>query len=151
MNGRGVYVFETNQDTDRIDPLDVLNNRILQWLDEIKNYRGGNEINILEAALAFIDEHLCEELSLGMVADHLGVSPTYFSQYFKKMTNETFVLYRQRRRMERAKELLAIPHYKVIDIVSEVGYDSYPHFSRSFKKVTGYSPTEYRSMLGIKL
>ncbi|MNI24691.1 putative response regulatory protein [compost metagenome] len=121
------------------------------WIQRLSEYRSHERINVLEAAIQYIDEHLFEEeLSLDMVAGKLGLTPTYFSHYFKKNTNETFVQYRMRKRIDKAKQLLAVPHYKIIDIVAEVGYESYPHFSRVFKKATGYSPTEYRGLLGIK-
>ncbi|UQZ84684.1 Arabinose operon regulatory protein [Paenibacillus konkukensis] len=124
---------------------------IERWIQQLSMYRNHERINVLEAALQYIDEHLFEEeLTLDMVAGKLGVTPTYFSHYFKKQTSETFVQYRMRKRIEKAKQLLAVPHFKIIDIVAEVGYESYPHFSRVFKKATGYSPTEYRGLLGIK-
>ncbi|EFU40873.1 two component transcriptional regulator, AraC family protein [Paenibacillus vortex V453] len=52
--------------------------------------------------------------------------------------------------MEKAKKLLAIPHYKITDISFEVGYADHPHFTKTFKKVTGYTPSEYRELLGIE-
>ncbi|MDF2959524.1 MAG: response regulator [Paenibacillus sp.] len=133
-----------------MDPYKTFEKQIHEWSRQLSAYRGGNQINVLEASLAYIEEHLSEDLSLEAVAEQMGLTPTYFSHYFKKMTNETFVQYRLRKRVERAKKLLAVPHSKIIDIMAEVGYDSYPHFSRIFKKMTGYSPTEYRANLGIK-
>ena len=46
--------------------------------------------------------------------------------------------------MERAKELLAEPQLKINEIGYQVGYESSPHFSRTFKKVVGITPAEYR-------
>lgn len=124
---------------------------IRNWIQRLSEYRNHERIDVLEAAIQYIEEHLFEEdLSLEKVAGKLGLTPTYFSHYFKKHTNETFVQHRMRKRIDKAKQLLAVPHYKIIDIVAEVGYESYPHFTRVFKKATGYSPTEYRGLLGIK-
>ncbi|TDF97487.1 response regulator transcription factor [Paenibacillus piri] len=155
LNTRGTYTFQRLPDDgeakrDASDPIAKLERQIREWCQQLAVYRGGNQINVLEAALAYIDDHLNEDLSLEAVAEQMGLTPNYFSHYFKKMTNETFVQYRLRKRVERAKKLLAVPHSKIIDIMAEVGYDSYPHFSRTFKKMTGYSPTEYRAFLGIK-
>lgn len=155
LNTRGIYNFEIasqicgaeESDTDAFHAFSV---QIHEWLQQLTEYRGGSQVNFFEASLEYIDRHLCEDLTLETVAERLGLTPTYFSHYFKKMSGETFVQYRLRKRMDEAKRLLSIPHYKIIDIVAEVGYDSYPHFSRIFKKATGCSPTEYRSMLGIK-
>lgn len=67
-----------------------------------------------------------------------------------KMSNETFISYRINKRMEKARELLAIPHKRTVDIAAEVGYDDYPHFTKTFKKVFGISPSDYRESLGMK-
>ncbi|MCR8634714.1 response regulator [Paenibacillus radicis (ex Xue et al. 2023)] len=155
LNARGAYRFETKplleENTVITITYEWFQAEIGIWIQRLSEYRNHEKINVLEAAIQYIDEHLFEEeLSLDMVAGKLGVTPTYFSHYFKKKTNETFVQYRMRKRIDKAKQLLAIPHYKIIDIVTEVGYESYPHFSRVFKKATGYSPTEYRGLLGIK-
>ncbi|CAG7651394.1 Regulator of RpoS [Paenibacillus solanacearum] len=155
LNARGIYSFEiasgqVGADAAEAGAFHAFSAQIHHWLRQLSAYRGGGQVHVFEAALEFIDRHLCEDLTLETVAARLGLTPTYFSHYFKKMSGETFVQYRLRKRMDEAKRLLSIPHYKIIDIVSEVGYDSYPHFSRIFKKTAGCSPTEYRSMLGIK-
>lgn len=117
---------------------------------EIQNRRGKNMKDPMEEAKRYIDEHLFKELTLEEVADMVGLTPNYFSVIFKKTMQESFVQYRTSRRMLHAKKLLAIPHYRIIDVAVEVGYGDYPHFTKTFRKVTGYSPTEYRAMLGIK-
>ncbi|NOU92736.1 response regulator [Paenibacillus sp. LMG 31456] len=155
LNMRGAYQFQLELIREEphkngAAPFYMLDKQIKEWSQQLSAYRGGNQINVLEASLAYIEEHLSEDLTLEAVAEQMGLTPTYFSHYFKKMTNETFVQYRLRKRVELAKKLLAVPHSKIIDIMTEVGYDSYPHFSRTFKKITGYSPTEYRTFLGIK-
>ncbi|WP_028548909.1 response regulator transcription factor [Paenibacillus sp. UNC451MF] len=155
LNARGVYKFKTESLLEEYAAhaltYEGFGFKITAWVKELGEYRNHETLNVLETALQYIDANLFEEeLTLDMVAGKLGITPTYFSHYFKKKMNETFVQYRLRKRIEKAKQLLSIPHYKIIDIVTEVGYDSYPHFSRLFKKATGYSPTEYRSLLGIK-
>lgn len=155
LHARGTYRMESKPFADESMANTITYERfqaeIRCWIQRLSEYRNHERIDVLEAAIQFIDEHLFdEELSLDKVAGKLGLTPTYFSHYFKKHTNETFVQHRMRKRIDRAKQLLAVPHYKIIDIVAEVGYESYPHFTRVFKKATGYSPTEYRGLLGIK-
>lgn len=130
--------------------LDAFDARLRSIASELYARRKGNYKDPMEEARAFIDSRLSQELSLDEVAQMVGLAPTYFSLLFKKMTNETFVQYRIKKRMEKAKTLLAIPHYKIADIAAEVGYDDYSHFTKTFKKIAGISPSEYRSSLGIK-
>lgn len=155
LNARSIQQFQTKTLLEKYAAHTItyewFEAEIAAWMKQLGEYRNHERINVLETALQYIDAHLFEEeLTLDKVAERLGMTPTYFSHYFKKKTNENFVQYRLRKRIERAKQLLAIPHHKIIDIVTEVGYDSYPHFTRIFKKATGYSPTEYRGLLGIK-
>jgi two-component system response regulator YesN len=155
LNARGAYRIEVKpfgeEHTSKMITYESFKAEIRSWIQRLSEYRNHERIDVLEAAIQYIDEHLFEDvLSLEKVAGKLGLTPTYFSHYFKKHTNETFVQHRMRKRIDRAKQLLAVPHYKIIDIVAEVGYESYPHFTRVFKKATGYSPTEYRGLLGIK-
>ncbi|MEK8126861.1 response regulator [Paenibacillus filicis] len=118
--------------------------------DELSASRKGNFKDPMQEAKAYIDSHLSQEITLKEVAEMVGLTPTYFSALFKKLTHENFVSYRINRRMEKARELLAFPHLRTVDVASEVGYDDYPHFTKTFKKIVGVSPSEYRSSLGIK-
>ncbi|AJY75798.1 response regulator transcription factor [Paenibacillus beijingensis] len=119
---------------------------LVNW---IKGKRKGNLKEPIEEAKDYIERNLSRELSLDEVADMVGLNPSYFSQLFKQMTDETFVHYRIKRRMEKAKKLLAVPHYKITDISFEVGYADHPHFTKTFKRMTGCTPSEYREKLGI--
>jgi AraC family transcriptional regulator len=51
-------------------------------------------------------------------------------------------------RIERAKELLGTRRYSVAETAVLCGFESISHFSDTFKKVTGYSPMEYRNQFG---
>lgn len=94
--------------------------------------------------------NLSEEVTLDEVAKKVGLTRTYFSALFKKMTGETFVHYRIKKRMEEARKLLAVPTLTITDIAIQVGYEDYPHFTKTFKNFVGMSPSEYRSSFGIE-
>jgi two-component system response regulator YesN len=123
---------------------------VLHLCRQLKAKRKGKIKDPVEEAKTYIEQHIAAEVSLEEVAEQLGLNPSYFSQLFKMTTGETFVQYRTRRRMEKAKKLLESPHYRITDISYEVGYSDHPHFTKTFKKVTGYSPSEYRHKLGIE-
>ena len=53
--------------------------------------------------------------------------------------------------MEKAKNLLLNPNYRVSEIAFEIGFQSLTHFNRIFKNIAGQSPTEYRRQLSAKL
>lgn len=137
----------TEEDGQLIDSFNSIINNILA---QLKNSRRGKAKDMIEEAKNYIEKNLSKEVSLEEVADMLGLNPSYFSQYFKMRTNETFVQYRIKRRMEKAKRLLEIPHYRITDISHDIGYADHPHFTKTFKKNIGVSPSEYRKMLGIE-
>ncbi|OXM85413.1 response regulator transcription factor [Paenibacillus rigui] len=155
LNARGMASFSIHESAtpppqSAAETMHYLESELVSLYNQLFLWRGGNQKNVFEEAKAYMDSHISEELSLEEVAEKMGLAPTYFSYMFKKMTNETFIQYRMRKRIERAKQLLELPHYKVVDVGIEIGYQSYPYFTKIFKKMTGCSPTEYRSMLGIK-
>ncbi|WP_159886770.1 response regulator transcription factor [Paenibacillus puerhi] len=132
------------------EAIDEFERRLFVWTEGLLTIRNGNFKDPMEEARAYIDSHLSQDISLDQVAQMVGLTPNYFSAVFKKMTNETFVQYRIHKRMERAKELLSTPHIRIVDVASEVGYEDYPHFTKTFKKIVGSSPSEYRTGLGIR-
>lgn len=154
LNSRNVFSFQANPSFNpmqsREETVAELKGSLITLCQQLSKWRGGQEKNLFEEAKAYIDQHITDEISLETVADKIGFAPTYFSFYFKKMTNETFVQYRIKKRIEIAKKLLEQPHYKIVDVGMEVGYQNYPHFTKIFKKMTGLSPTEYRNLIGIK-
>lgn len=72
------------------------------------------------------------------------MSPAHFSRQFTATFGETPHRYLQRRRIERAMAMLRDLDRSVTDIALAVGYDSLGTFSRTFREVTGSSPSEYR-------
>lgn len=85
-----------------------------------------------------------QDLSLTLTADALSVSKTYLSARFSEETGMTITDYITKRRIENAQELLENTTLPVQDIASLCGYDDAAYFTRSFKKMTGISPRDYR-------
>ncbi|MFF2091342.1 response regulator [Paenibacillus sp. NPDC058174] len=106
--------------------------------------------DIMSEVKAYIEQNIAREVTLEEVANLVGLTPNYFSLYFKKTTGVTFINYRIAKRIEFAEQLLALPHYRIVDVAHEIGYEDYSHFAKTFRKVKGITPTEYRSSLGIK-
>lgn len=81
---------------------------------------------------------------MSMVAEYVHLSPAYFSRYFKKHTNMTFMYYLNKYRVEKALEILhGTPDVKLSNLGFTVGYDSVSSFYRNFKAFTGVTPSEY--------
>lgn len=102
---------------------------------------------LVESALQYMREHCAEHLSLSDVADHVYVSQWHLSKLINRHTSQNFFELISSMRAERAKLLLADPSMRVQDVALEVGYHDVAHFSKSFKKVTGKTPVEFRAAL----
>ncbi len=93
--------------------------------------------------LAYVDEHYAEPLTLEQAAEYVGFSKFHFTRLFKEYTGVTFYDHLLNRRIQAAQELLGTDR-PVTDISYMTGFHSLASFSRSFKQITGFSPSEYR-------
>ncbi|MEI6196428.1 MAG: helix-turn-helix domain-containing protein, partial [Verrucomicrobiota bacterium] len=88
---------------------------------------------LLKKIEAFLVENRDEPVSLKKVAASVNLSPCHFCSVFKKQTGVTFGQYRLRRRLARARELLADRGRRVSDVAFESGFESIPYFNRAFR------------------
>jgi AraC-like DNA-binding protein len=79
-------------------------------------------------------------------ADELHLSPNYFGDLLKRETGKTPLEYIQLKVMSMAKEKILNSNKSVSEIAYELGFKYPQHFTRAFKKFTGHSPLEYRSL-----
>ncbi|MFC0561567.1 response regulator transcription factor [Halalkalibacter alkalisediminis] len=105
--------------------------------------RSDNEL--MERAINYIHQHYTNELTLQMVADHIHISRNYFSVLFKQFSDQKFIDYVIDLRVKKAKELLVQTSLKVYEVAGRSGFNDVKYFSKLFKKLTGYSPVDYRT------
>jgi AraC family transcriptional activator of pobA len=84
--------------------------------------------------------------SVGYFADHLHLSSNYFGDLIKKETGKTAQEHIQLKLIDLAKERIFDTDKSVSQIAFELGFKYPQHFNRMFKKNTGYTPIEYRSL-----
>src|SRR6266513_1119976 len=98
-------------------------------------------------AREYIEKHKTEEISLADVAKAAGASVFHFCKVFHKATGLTFTDYVARMRVEDARTRLLNPNLRVSEIAYDVGFQSLTQFNRTFKRVFGQSPSEFRARL----
>lgn len=86
-------------------------------------------------------------LSVKDISACVNLSASYVCTYFKAATGATLNQYITEFRMEKAKQLLSDPRYKINDISAAVGYNDGNYFGKSFRKHTGLTPSEYREKI----
>lgn len=101
--------------------------------------------HFIREAKEYIAEHFSENLTLGGVAEYLGISGGYLSTLFMQELGCGFVEYLQDIRIERACNYLEQNYLKTYEIAYKVGFRDEKYFSKVFKKIKGMSPKEYRT------
>ena len=89
-------------------------------------------------------ENLAQEFSLGALAEQAGMSEYHFNRLFKRAVGLPPSQYQIKLRMDEARRLLRETELTVVTVANEVGYTNPSHFSRIFRKDTGFSPRDYR-------
>lgn len=101
-------------------------------------------LSSLERAIAYIEEHLNENIGLSDVSRVTGYSYYHMTRLFSSVLGEPVGRYINRRRLYNASKRLIHTDQKVIDIALDEGFESSEAFSRAFKAAFGSSPMHYR-------
>lgn len=118
---------------------------ILHAIDLRDNESKKQQRDLLTQAMEFIDLHYSEEtISLDRVAQKVNISPNYFSAMFSQEVGQTFVEYVTGKRISEAKRMLRQTDMRSSEVAFAVGFRDSHYFSFVFKKVSGYTPSEYR-------
>jgi two-component system response regulator YesN len=94
--------------------------------------------------MRYIDEHYAEDIGLASVAEHLGLSESRLSHLFKDETGQTPGSYLIQTRIRAAMEMLKDCRSRVSEAAEKTGFRDIAHFSSTFKKIVGMSPSDYQ-------
>jgi AraC family transcriptional regulator len=98
----------------------------------------------LHRVLAYVRDHVSEELSLPTLAHLIGYSPHYFVHRFRQTTGDTPHQLVRRERLARARHLLEASDVPVAQVAAQSGYADQSAFTRAFKRALGVTPHAYR-------
>lgn len=101
---------------------------------------------LVKDTMAYIQEHLPNDISLNMIAEHFYLNGPYISQQFKKYTGLTIRQYILDQKIHLAKSLL-LDGKNVSEACQSAGFSDYSNFIRSFTRLTGVSPGKFRRQM----
>lgn len=94
---------------------------------------------------SYIDKHYADPaLSIDQLSGIFKISPSYLSRIFKREKGTGILPYLQEKRIAQARTLLGTTNLRIREIALRVGFSSDQTFTRTFKSVTGLTPTAYR-------
>ncbi len=102
-----------------------------------------NSGQLLYRVMKIVENRASEPLTVAQVAAGVGYSACYLSHLFKSKMGITLQEHISNRRIERAKELLALKRFTITEIAEQLGYLNLQTFSRTFRKKTGLTPSQY--------
>lgn len=118
LNAKGMTLIIQNQDDERIN--------------QVYNY---------------VKENYEEEISLEKISQVAVMTVPAFCRYFKKSTKKTFTQFVNEFRVRQAIRLLSLGNKSLTEIAGEVGFNSFSHFTKQFKRVTSKTPSEYKKSM----
>lgn len=110
-----------------------------------QNLYGTSHSDTIRNALEYMEAHYYEKISLSDIASKAGMSEKYFCRIFKEQTGETFVGSLTSIRIRAAEKLLTQTNLKTYEIAQQAGFSDYHHFCKTFKRLTGKTPTQIRT------
>ncbi|MEK8128711.1 helix-turn-helix domain-containing protein [Paenibacillus filicis] len=96
-------------------------------------------------AQKYVLTHLDRKITLEEVSDMLHLNQAYFSRLYKKETQESFIQYVTRMKMEKAREWLETTNKTVEEIAYQLGYDNKSYFNKCFRSIYHMSPSELQA------
>lgn len=97
----------------------------------------------------YIYSHLHDKLTVKSLAEALGLNANYLSELFQKYEGIHLSRYILHEKIERTKNLLTYSEYSYTEIASYLGFSSQSHLGTQFKKITGHTLGQYRSIYGV--
>lgn len=118
---------------------------MLLFIDLISQENGTSASQkIIQRANAYIVANYHRDISLGEIAGHVHLSPSYFSRLYKQVTKGNLIDFINSVRIDHAKKLLITTSHDIDYIAFAVGFNTHNYFTTVFRRMEEMTPSEYR-------
>jgi AraC-like DNA-binding protein len=132
-------------------PLPGLAERWVEWATSGGRVPSRGLHEGLKRALLHLGAHYDDPISLPQLASHAGVSPSHLGFLFRNSVGMSFKALLGHIRIHKAREALASEgRPNITEVAMRVGFSDLSHFERSFRRIVGQSPREYRRALSLR-
>ncbi len=109
----------------------------------------GRSNSLLLHIVKYIHTHL-SDCSLVRAAEDAGIAPSNLSRIFKMKMGKTYTSYITELKIAKAREMIDDDMYSLYEIASQLGFNDYFYFLKTFKRIAGVTPTQYAEKRGSK-
>ena len=124
--------------------LQSIKNKLELFLLDLLSPGESAEGDLMRCVTTYLNDHLGCVLTLQQICDDLGISAPTLKRLLKNTHGISPMAYFSELKIEEAKRLIADTALNITEVAERLGFSSVHHFSGTFKKKTGMSPTEYK-------
>jgi YesN/AraC family two-component response regulator len=144
------YIFSAEGMRSVEDVMSLWKGMIYDFTDRIAELsRFRTESRLVRSIVDYVRGNVYERVNVSSIATYVGFSQDYISSKFKKETGENLSGYIAEMKTSEAKWLLVSTSKPLVEISEMLKFSSQSYFQTVFKKTTGFTPTEFRSMKGV--
>lgn len=147
LSGIAMKLYKEFRSIDELSPLlmESLTLEMLAVSSRCLKQFTGRMPRPLQSAREMIHAHFSERLTLTQIARTVGLHPVYLASEFRKRYQCTVGEYVRQLRIEFACQRLSQSTDTMANVAAAAGFFDQSHFTRTFKSITGLTPSEYRS------
>lgn len=142
-----IFIQRADKLNDVEEIIDLLGEMQLDFTERMRTLKKENVVSLhVRRCIDYIYEHLHEELTLTLLADHVGLNPSYLSKLFSKekgMSIKSFII---QAKVSTAENLLRYSDFSCLEISLALGFSSQSAFISVFKKINGMTPKKFREL-----
>ena len=142
-----IYIRRADKCRDPEEVLDLLGELQVDFAQRMREVKKTGTVSVhVRRTIDYIYDNLHESLTLELLASREGLHPSSLSKLFAKETGVTLKDYIIRAKVTTAENMLKFSVFSLSDISLSLGFSSQSAFTSTFKKITGITPKQYRSM-----
>jgi len=127
------------------DVQDFGNKIYIDFAERVQKIKKQKYPKLITMCLSYISKNLDKRIRLSDISEYLNVNCSYISSLFKEVIGIPISEYVLNEKTKEAKRMLLFTQFSVLDISNAFGFCDQSHFTKTFKRVTGLTPKEFRN------
>ncbi len=115
-----------------------------EFIEYVYSTRTRNSGSHVWRVIQYMETHYAEPLTVENIGRAVALSPSHITHLFRQEVETSPNAYLNNLRIEKAKEVLLNSPQAVKEIAQECGFRYMPYFTRTFKRITGLTPSQFR-------